>query len=58
MGRLRGGEAVPVRTAMRDAYGCDLDLLPGGCSIPMGNVFAETVPEAEIMLIGVEEPYA
>ena len=27
-----------------------------GGSIPLCNVFAETFPDAEIMLIGVEEP--
>ena len=28
-----------------------------GGSIPLCNVFAETFPQAEIMLIGVEEPF-
>ena len=41
---------------MRDAYGRDLVTQGQGGSIPLCNVFAETYPDAEIMLIGVEEP--
>ena len=39
-----------------DAYGRDPALLGQGGSIPLCNVFADTFPEAEIMLIGAEEP--
>ena len=42
--------------AMRDAYRRDPVLQGQGGSIPLCNVFAETYPDAEIMLIGVEEP--
>ena len=54
-GTLRSGFEA-MRSAMRDAYGRDLVLQGQGGSIPLCNVFAETFPEAEIMLIGVEEP--
>jgi cysteinylglycine-S-conjugate dipeptidase len=42
--------------AMRDAYGRDVTLQGQGGSIPLCTVFHETFPEAEIMLLGVEEP--
>lgn len=45
--------------AMRQAYdGQAMALLGQGGSIPLCNVFAETYPEAEIVLMGVEEPLA
>jgi acetylornithine deacetylase/succinyl-diaminopimelate desuccinylase-like protein len=42
--------------AMQQAYGKPVTTQGQGGSIPLCNVFAETFPEAEIMLIGVEEP--
>ncbi|MEU2508516.1 dipeptidase [Streptomyces sp. NPDC007863] len=42
--------------AMRDAYDRDMSLLGLGGSIPLCNVFAELYPDAEIILMGVEEP--
>ncbi len=42
--------------AMSRAYGTDVLLMGQGGSIPLCNVFAETYPDAEIMLLGVEEP--
>lgn len=42
--------------AMTTTYGTDVVLMGQGGSIPLCNVFAETYPEAEIMLLGVEEP--
>jgi acetylornithine deacetylase/succinyl-diaminopimelate desuccinylase-like protein len=42
--------------AMKEAYGSDVTLLGQGGSIPLCNVFQETFPDAEIMLLGVEEP--
>ena len=56
VGALEGPGYEAMKTAMRDAYGRDLVLLGQGGSIPLCNVFADTFPEAEIMLIGVEEP--
>ena len=43
---------------MKEAYGRDLALLGQGGSIPLCNVFADTYPDAELILMGVEEPLA
>lgn len=53
---LDGPGYEAMATAMRDAYGRDLVTAGQGGSIPLCNVFADTFPQAEIMLIGVEEP--
>ncbi|MEV0763910.1 dipeptidase [Nocardia sp. NPDC050435] len=54
---VRGG---PARTAMEAAlaaaYGKAATTQGQGGSIPLCNVFADTYPDAEIMLLGVEEP--
>jgi acetylornithine deacetylase/succinyl-diaminopimelate desuccinylase-like protein len=42
--------------AMRVAYGRTMVTEGQGGSIPLCNVFAETYPSAEIILMGVEEP--
>ncbi|KAF0847977.1 dipeptidase [Nocardia caishijiensis] len=42
--------------AMETAYGRPTTTEGQGGSIPLCNVFADTYPKAEIMLIGVEEP--
>jgi cysteinylglycine-S-conjugate dipeptidase len=42
--------------AMEAFYGRDVTLQGDGGSIPLCNVFRETFPDAEIMLLGVEEP--
>jgi acetylornithine deacetylase/succinyl-diaminopimelate desuccinylase-like protein len=42
--------------AMRQAFGREMTRLGQGGSIPLCNVFEETYPEAEIILMGVEEP--
>ena len=55
-GALDGPGYDAMRSAMQDAYGRELVLQGQGGSIPLCNVFAETFPAAEIMLIGVEEP--
>jgi acetylornithine deacetylase/succinyl-diaminopimelate desuccinylase-like protein len=47
-----------MRLAMKEAYGHDMVLLGQGGSIPLCNVFHETYPEAELLLMGVEEPLA
>jgi acetylornithine deacetylase/succinyl-diaminopimelate desuccinylase-like protein len=41
---------------MREAYGRPMTALGQGGSIPLCNVFADTYPDAEIILIGVEDP--
>ena len=56
VGTLDGPDSEAMNSAMRDAYGRDLVLQGQGGSIPLCNVFAETFPQAEIMLVGVEEP--
>ena len=44
--------------AMQEAYGRPMTSLGQGGSIPLCNVFEETYPDAELILIGVEEPLA
>ena len=56
VGALSGPGYEAMKSAMRDAYGRDLVMQGQGGSIPLCNVFAETFPQSEIMLIGVEEP--
>ena len=55
MGRL-AYEAIA--SAMNDAYGTPMSTLGQGGSIPLCNVFADTYPDAELIMIGVEEPMA
>ena len=55
-GSLSGPGYEAMRTAMQEAYGRELTTEGQGGSIPLCNVFAETYPDAEIMLMGVEEP--
>jgi acetylornithine deacetylase/succinyl-diaminopimelate desuccinylase-like protein len=47
-----------MAAAMEEAYGVPMTTLGQGGSIPLCNVFADTYPEAEIILLGVEEPLA
>ncbi|MEV0061489.1 dipeptidase [Nocardia sp. NPDC050718] len=53
-------EQGPARSALEQAmatsYGRHVTTEGQGGSIPLCNVFADTYPKAEIMLIGVEEP--
>ena len=49
-------QASAAARAMEEAYGRELTTEGQGGSIPLCNVFAETYPDAEIMLLGVEEP--
>ncbi|GAA2716421.1 MULTISPECIES: dipeptidase [Actinoplanes] len=54
-----GGPAYrTLAAAMRESYGREMTTLGQGGSIPLCTVFADTYPDAEIMLIGVEEPHA
>jgi acetylornithine deacetylase/succinyl-diaminopimelate desuccinylase-like protein len=41
---------------MHEAYGRPMATLGHGGSIPLCNVLADACPEAELILIGVEEP--
>ena len=53
-----GPAYAAMRKAMNEAYGRDMVLLGQGGSIPLCNVFHETYPDAELLLMGVEEPLA
>ena len=54
-----GGPAFrALADAMETAYGVPATTLGQGGSIPLCNVFADTYPGAEIILVGVEEPLA
>ena len=47
-----------MASAMTEAFGVPMATLGQGGSIPLCNVFADTYPQAEIILMGVEEPLA
>lgn len=52
-----GGPAyTAMDRALQEAFGRSTTTEGAGGSIPLCNVFAETFPDAEIMLLGVEEP--
>ena len=53
-----GPAYAAMGAAMREAYGVDPVLLGQGGSIPLCNVLTETYPDAEVLLMGVEEPQA
>ncbi|MEU0530214.1 dipeptidase [Amycolatopsis tolypomycina] len=54
-----GGPAhQAMEEALETAYGRPVSRLGQGGSIPLCTVFAETYPDAEILLVGVEEPQA
>jgi acetylornithine deacetylase/succinyl-diaminopimelate desuccinylase-like protein len=54
--RTGGPAYAALAGAMQDAYGGEMTALGQGGSIPLCNVFADTYPEAEIILMGVEDP--
>ncbi|AHK35395.1 peptidase M20/M25/M40 [Rhodococcus opacus PD630] len=56
--RTDGPAYQALGAAMQDAYGRPMALLGQGGSIPLCNVLADTFPDAEIVLMGVEEPQA
>jgi cysteinylglycine-S-conjugate dipeptidase len=56
VGSLSGPGYESMRAAMQEAFGHEQTTEGQGGSIPLCNVFAETYPDAEIMLMGVEEP--
>ncbi|TWD74833.1 acetylornithine deacetylase/succinyl-diaminopimelate desuccinylase-like protein [Kribbella amoyensis] len=47
-----------MAAAMKEAYGREMVRLGQGGSIPLCNVFADTYPDAEVIMMGVEEPLA
>ncbi|HEY1689574.1 MAG TPA: dipeptidase [Solirubrobacteraceae bacterium] len=56
VGSLEGPAFDALKASLEESYGRPLTTQGQGGSIPLCNVFAETYPEAEIMLFGVEEP--
>jgi acetylornithine deacetylase/succinyl-diaminopimelate desuccinylase-like protein len=56
LGSLEGPAFDAMSSAMEDAFEHPLALEGQGGSIPLCTVFADTFPDAEIMLLGVEEP--
>ena len=53
---LDGPAFDALKGALEDAYGTEMTTEGEGGSIPLCNVFADTYPDAEIFLFGVEEP--
>ena len=56
VGSLDGPAFDAMKAAMEESYGRPMATEGQGGSIPLCNVLAETYPDAEIMLLGVEEP--
>ena len=56
VGSLDGPAFESLKAAMEQAFGQPMTTEGQGGSIPLCNVLAETYPDAEIFLMGVEEP--
>jgi cysteinylglycine-S-conjugate dipeptidase len=56
VGSLQGAGYESLKAALEEAYGREMTTEGQGGSIPLCNVFAEAYPDAEIFLMGVEEP--
>jgi acetylornithine deacetylase/succinyl-diaminopimelate desuccinylase-like protein len=56
VGSLDGPAFEAMKAAMEEAFGRSMTTEGQGGSIPLCNVLADTYPDAEIMLLGVEEP--
>jgi acetylornithine deacetylase/succinyl-diaminopimelate desuccinylase-like protein len=56
IGSLDGPAFEAMKAAMEEAFGRPMTTEGQGGSIPLCNVLADTYPDAEIMLLGVEEP--
>jgi acetylornithine deacetylase/succinyl-diaminopimelate desuccinylase-like protein len=56
VGSLEGPAFEAMKAAMGEAFGRAMTTEGQGGSIPLCSVLAETYPDAEIMLLGVEEP--
>ncbi|MGO4257999.1 dipeptidase [Marmoricola sp. RAF53] len=54
--RTDGPAYAAMSAAMKEGFGADPVFLGQGGSIPLCNVFADTYPDAELLLLGVEEP--
>jgi len=58
LARTGGPAYQAIAAAMHEAYGRPMVMLGDGGSIPLCNVFADAYPDAELILMGVEEPLA
>ena len=58
LARTGGPAYQAIAAAMHEAYGRPMVMLGDGGSIPLCNVFADTYPDAELIMMGVEEPLA
>jgi acetylornithine deacetylase/succinyl-diaminopimelate desuccinylase-like protein len=56
VGSLEGPAFESLKAALEEAFGKPMTTEGQGGSIPLCNVLAETFPDAEIFLMGVEEP--
>lgn len=56
VGSLAGPGFEALKTALEQSYERELVTQGQGASIPLCNVFADTYPDAEMFLLGVEEP--
>ena len=56
VGSLEGPAFDALKASLEEAYGRPMTTEGQGGSIPLCNVLADTYPEAEIFLMGVEEP--
>jgi acetylornithine deacetylase/succinyl-diaminopimelate desuccinylase-like protein len=56
VGSLEGPAFDSLKSALEEAFGREMTTEGQGGSIPLCNVLAETFPDAEIFLMGVEEP--
>src|SRR6201991_2568055 len=54
--RTDGPAYAAMRAALEQAFGRPMTTEGQGGSIPLCNVLQQTYPDAEIMMIGVEEP--
>src|SRR6516162_9922740 len=58
LARTGGPAYQAIAAAIQEAYGKAMVTLGNGGSIPLCNVLADTYPDAELILMGVEEPLA
>ena len=56
VGSLQGPAFDALKVSLEEAFGREMTTEGQGGSIPLCNVLAETFPDAEIFLMGVEEP--
>jgi acetylornithine deacetylase/succinyl-diaminopimelate desuccinylase-like protein len=58
LARTGGPAYQAIAAAMHEAYGRPMVTLGDGGSIPLCTAFADVYPDAELILLGVEEPLA